>query len=355
MGGPRGRRITLEIKQECILLVSEATINGCRFKSACQDLEVNFKTINRWRISCKDVRMGPITRPANKLTEAERDLIISVATSAPYQDLSPWQIVARLADEGNYIGSESSFYNVLKERKLLAHRGKSKKAVYNKPEALVAKCANQIWSWDITYLRGSIRGSFYYLYMFMDIFSRKIVGWEVHENESMDKSSALVAKICMEENINPQQLVLHADNGGSMKGATMLATLQKLGVVPSFSRPQVSDDNPFSESLFKTLKYCPQYPSAEFSSLSEARAWVASFVQWYNNEHLHSGIKFVTPVQKHLGLDVEILNKRKLLYEKAKQKNPNRWTGKTRNWDAVTEVYLNPLQNKKETAMNIAA
>ncbi len=189
----------------------------------------------------------------------------------------------------------------------------------------------------------------------MDIFSRKIVGWQVHENESMEKSSSLVARICMEENINPHQLILHADNGGSMKGATMLATLQKLGVVPSFSRPKVSDDNPFSESLFKTLKYCPQYPSSEFSSIVEASAWVKNFVSWYNFEHLHSGIKFVTPVQKHLGLDVEILNKRKLLYEKAREKNPNRWTGKTRNWNVVTEVNLNPLQNKKEVVMNIAS
>lgn len=355
MGGARGRRLTLEVKQECILLIREATTNGCRFKSACQDLGVDFKTINRWKISCEDARKGPLSSPANKLTESEKNLIIEVATSLPYMDLSPWQIVARLADEGKYIGSESSFYKILKERKLLVHRGKSKKAAQKKPEALVARGPNQIWSWDITYLRGPIRGEFYYLYMFMDIFSRKIVGWEVHENESMEKSSSLVAKICKAENVNPHQLILHADNGGSMKGATMLATLQKLGVVPSFSRPKVSDDNPFSESLFKTLKYCPQYPSSEFSSLSDAIMWVKNFVSWYNNEHLHSGIKFVTPVQKHLGLDVEILNKRKLLYEKSREKNPNRWTRKTRNWNVVTEVNLNPLQNKKEVAMNIAS
>lgn len=335
--------------------MNEATTNGCRLKSACRDVGVDFKTMNRWRICSADRRMGPASRPANKLTEIERDLIISVATSKPYQDLSPWQIVARLADEGIYIGSESSFYKILRERKLLEHRGKSRKAVHNKPEALVACCVNQIWSWDITYLRGPIRGSFYYLYMFMDIFSRKIVGWEVHETESMEKSSALIARICMEESIKPSQLVLHADNGGSMKGATMLATLQKLGIVPSFSRPKVSDDNPFSESLFKTLKYCPQYPSAEFGSLVEATVWVKNFVRWYNFEHLHSGIKFVTPAQKHSGLDVEILNKRKLVYEKAKEKKPNRWTRQTRNWDVVTEVYLNPLQNKKEIAMNIAS
>lgn len=337
------------------MLINEATTNGCRLKSACSDLGIDFKTINRWKVSIEDERRGPITTPANKLTAAEREAIIEVSTSNTYQDLSPWQIVARLADEGAYVASESSFYKILKERKMLEHRGKSKKAVHNKPEVLVARSANQIWSWDITYLKGPLKGGFYYLYMFMDIFSRKIVGWEVHESESMEKSSALVAKICREESINPHQLVLHADNGGSMKGATMLVTLQKLGVVPSFSRPKVSDDNPFSESLFKTLKYCPQYPRAEFSSIDEAKSWVKDFVQWYNCEHLHSGIKFVTPVQKHLGLDIEILNKRKLLYEKAREKNPNRWTGKTRNWNAVEEVYLNPLQNKNEVVRSNAS
>lgn len=171
----------------------------------------------------------------------------------------------------------------------------------------------------------------------------------------MEKSSALVTRICKEEKINQHQLVLHADNGGSMKGAAMLATLQKLGVVPSFSRPKVSDDNPYSESLFKTLKYCPQYPHKNFNSIIEVRTWVKDFVRWYNCEHLHSGIKFVTPEQKHLGLDIEILKNRKLVYEIAKQKNPNRWTRQIRNWNAVEEVYLNPLQNKNEVVMNCAS
>ncbi len=336
-------------------MIKEATSSGCRFKFACKDLGVDFKTINRWKISCVDARKGPDSEPANKLTEAEREAIVTAATTIDNRDLSPWQIVARLADVGKYLGSESSFYKVLKERKLLAHRGKSKKAVHFKPEPLVAIRSNQIWSWDITYLKGPIRGGFFYLYMFMDIFSRKIVGWEVHENESMYKSSELVTKICKEEKIKEHQLVLHADNGGSMKGATMLVTLQKLGVVPSFSRPKVSDDNPFSESLFKTLKYCPQYPDSAFGSILEAQDWVSKFVIWYNTKHLHSGIKFVTPEEKHKGLDIEILKKRKVVYEKAREKNPNRWSGKTRNWNAVTEVFLNPLQNKKEIVMNIAS
>ena len=189
----------------------------------------------------------------------------------------------------------------------------------------------------------------------MDIFSRMIVGFEVYEKESMDYSSKLFANICEKENINKDQLTLHSDNGGAMKGATMLATLQKLGVMPSFSRPGVSDDNPFSESLFKTLKYCPKFPSEGFESIEVARAWVKEFVEWYNNIHLHSGIKFVTPSQRHLGQDKEILTKRKKVYEEAKQKNPNRWSGSTRNWDFVDEVFLNNLQRSHAADMKLAA
>lgn len=173
MGGPRGRRIAADMRQECLLLIKEATNNGCRLKSACKDLGVDFKTINRWRVSIEDARHGPLTAPGNKLTDAERDAIIKVSTSSAFRDLSPWQIVARLADNGNYIASESSFYKVLKEKKLLEHRGRTQKPVHNKPEAMVARSANQVWSWDITYLKGPVRGSFYYLYMFMDIFLEK--------------------------------------------------------------------------------------------------------------------------------------------------------------------------------------
>lgn len=281
--------------------------------------------------------------------------MIKTATSKEYQDQSPWQIVASLADQGTYIACESSFYRVLKERELLAHRGKSRMPNYDKPAPLVATSPNQIWSWDITYLKTSIQGQYFYLYLFMDIFSRMIVGWEVYEKESMDYSSKLFVNICEKETINKDQLTLHSDNGGAMKGATMLATLQKLGVMPSFSRPGVSDDNPFSESLFKTMKYCPKFPSEGFESIEAARAWVKEFVEWYNNMHLHSGIKFVTPSQRHLGQDKEILIKRKKVYEEAKQKNPNRWSGSTRNWNFVDEVFLNNLQRSHAADMKLAA
>lgn len=268
--------------------------------------------------------------------------------------LSPRLIVPRLADGGVYIASESSFYKILKEEKLLAHRGKSKPKTYKRPEAIVAESPNQVWSWDITYLRASIKGCFFYLYMFMDIFSRKIVGYDVYETESMELSSELIERICRAHNISRGSLILHADNGGPMRGATMLATLQKLEVLPSFSRPRVSDDNPYPESLFKTLKYCPMYPNI-FNSIEEARAWVQAFINWYNNRE-HSGINYVTPEERHQGLDKAILEGRKSVYKLAKAKNPNRWSqNKTRNWSYADKVYLNPCKGGKENAKQIAS
>lgn len=318
-------------------------------------MEIDVKTFKRWENDLEDKRRGPKTTSANKLSDEEIEKVIQISTSKEYVDLPPTQIVPLLADKGIYIASESSFYKILRERKLLEHRGKSKKPSMNKPAPLIAKSPNEIYSWDITYLRSSVSGMFYYLYMFMDIYSRKVVGFEVHEKESMEHSSKLVERICIQENVLKDQLVLHSDNGGAMKGATMLATLQKLGVVPSFSRPRVSDDNPYSESLFKTLKYCPEYPSRPFASLSEASGWVEKFVFWYNNIHLHSGIKFVTPMSRHEGKDIMILKNRKRVYEEAKNKNPNRWSRATRNWDRVEKVLLNYLQEEENNDISLAS
>ena len=200
------------------------------------------------------------------------------------------------------------------------------------------------------YLRAPVLGRFYYLYMVEDIFSRKIVGWAVHETESSEHSARLFEQTCAREGISPEQLVLHSDNGGPMKGATILATLQRLGVAISFSRPSVSDDNPYSESLFRTLKYRPEFPSQRFASLNEARAWVERFVAWYNTEHRHSGIRFVTPEQRHRGQDKALLAKRHQVYEAARSRHPERWSGDTRNWSRIETVVLNPERPAGELA-----
>jgi transposase InsO family protein len=210
----------------------------------------------------------------------------------------------------------------------------------------VTTVPNQLYSWDITYLPTTVKGIFLYLYLVMDIYSRKIVGWQVYENESSALAAELMTDICQRESIERNQVILHSDNGSPMKGATMLATLQELGVIPSFSRPSVSNDNPYSESLFRTLKYRPDYPEQPFSDLETARDWVNFFVSWYNKEHLHSKIKFVTPEQRHTGQDKEILKHRTEVYQHAKLNNPNRWSGEIRNWDTIKEVHLNPEKQK---------
>jgi len=314
-------------------------------------IEVDVRTLRRWRkhldegVELKDRRKeSAATRePANKLTPEERKRIVEVCNQPEYQSLPPSQIVPMLADQGEYIGSESTCYRVLREVDQLNRRGRAevpRTAV--KPKGYKADGPNQVYSWDITYLASALKGSFYYLYLIEDIYSRKIVGWEVHEKESAAHASLLIRKACLAEGVQPDQLVLHSDNGSPMKVATMLATLQKLGVVPSFSRPSVSDDNPFSESLFRTMKYTPSFPAKPFENIEAARKWVYEFVHWYNNEHRHSGIQFVTPNQRHQGQDKEILEKRKTVYEAAKEKNPQRWSGEIRDWSPVTEVWLNP-------------
>lgn len=345
----RGSLTSFVDRRSILELIAEAVAAGCRRFRACEAFDLEERTIQRWKLSSSDQRHGPLTVPANKITDQERALIIKTSVSEIYVNLSPHQIVPRLADDGIYIASESTFYRVLNAEKLTAHRGLSKPRIVERPKAYEATKPNQIYSWDITYLQSSVRGQFYYLYLFLDLFSRKIVGWSIHDNQDMELSSILLTDICKLEKINKHQIVVHADNGGPMKGATMLATMQKLGIVPSFSRPSVSNDNPFSESLFKTLKYCPIYPTKPFEDIEAAIVWMQKFVNWYNTEHLHSGINFVTPDSKHNGNDIEILENRNEIYMAAKAKNPNRWSGKTRNWDAVTAVKLNPLKEKDKS------
>ena len=341
----------LEDRQIAVDLIDEAVCAGARCFKACMVLEINVRTLQRWKkaflesASLADRRKGSAANrtQANKLSIEEREAILLMCNEAEYQSLPPSQIVPRLADKGQYMASESSFYRVLREADLVHQRGRSNPPrTVPKPQGFKATGPNQLWSWDITYLASSIRGSFYRLYLVLDIFSRKIVGWEVHERESADHASALIRKACLAEGIHWDGLVLHADNGGPMKGATMLATLQNLGIVPSFSRPSVSDDNPYSESMFRTLKYTPAYPSKPFVSIEAARQWVHSFVRWYNEEHRHSAIRYVTPSQRHRGEDNDLLERRKAVYEAARRQNPQRWSGKTRNWNPVEEVWLNP-------------
>ena len=356
-----------------LALIEEAVASGARRRRCSELLGLSARTLERWRSEksekvggriedarCKDARCTrPASRaaPSNKLTDEEHMDVLTVVNSAAFRDLSPNQIVPRLADEGVYLASESTIYRILRAEKQLAHRSRSKAPVRHGSavsRSHIATGPNQVWSWDITYLMTSVRGVFLYLYLIMDIWSRKIVGFEVYDVEAAELSASLFTATCHAEHADPCSLVLHSDNGGPMKGATMVVTLERLGVLASFSRPGVSNDNAFSESLFRTLKYRPEYPSKPFASIEAARAWVTAFVRWYNTQHLHSSIRFVKPADRHTGRDVEILAARQAVYEKARTTKPERWSGPARNCKPIAEVRLNPasadLRQENRTA-----
>ncbi len=334
-------------------LIQSSMRQGCRLPEACEEVEISLRTYRRWTI--KGENQGdkrPIASrptPSNKLSEAERKAILAVCNEETYASLPPSQIVPRLLDQGIYLGSESSFYRILKAEGQLHHRGRSRvPKKHPLPTTHHANGPNEVWTWDITYCPGRVRGMFYFLYMIVDIFSRKIVGYEVYEQERGEHAAELIQRSLLREKCFRKPLVLHSDNGAPMKASTMKAKLEELGIIPSYSRPRVSNDNPFSESLFRTLKYRPEWPSSGFESLKEAQNWVQRFVGWYNNEHRHSRLNFVTPVQRHEGLDTEILVKRKCVLEKVKDKHPNRWSKEVRNTAPVGSVTLNPERSESE-------
>lgn len=329
--------------------VQEARDEGARLCRCAKVVGVDARTLQRWLRSPErqDQRRGPRRAPHNRLTPAEKRKVVEIATSPEHRELSPKQIVPKLADSGRYIASESTFYRVLRSEKLLAHRGRTKPRESRETAEHIANGPRQVWSWDITYLRAPVRGCFFYLYLIVDVWSRKVVGARVHEEESSDLAADLVLESICAEQADPSLLVLHQDNGGPMKGATLKATLEGLGVAASYSRPSVSDDNPFSEALFRTLKYRPGYPSGPFSGLADAQAWVSKFVRWYNETHLHSGIGFVTPADRHAGHDRALLARRRAVYEAARKAHPERWSGAARAWTAPEVVVLNPSKETK--------
>lgn len=280
--------------------------------------------------------------------------MLEVCNEERFCDLTPRNIVPLLADEGRYLASEATMYRILRNQGLLKHRERSKPKEPRKVAPLVATASNQVWCWDITFLRSLIRGQFFKAYVFLDIFDRRIVGGLVSTEESSKLAAQLVKKLCLKENIAHGQLTTHSDNGSAMRGCTLLGMLESLGVNPSFSRPGVSNDNPYSESNFRTMKYFPDYPRDGFKSMEEAQAWLDRFIVWYNTTHLHSGIKYVTPMQRYHGEDMKIMTSRDAVYKEAQASNPLRWSGNTRNWNYIHEVHLNPGKKTKQKITSIA-
>ena len=336
--------ISASDRQAAVELINEAMASGARQRLACAELGVTARTLQRWsregavRVDGRPTASRPI--PANKLSSAERAEVLRVVNEPRFAALPPTQIVPRLADEGRYIASESTIYRILREAQQMAHRGAARAPIQRLTPRHCARAPNQLWSWDITYLRGPIQGMFFFLYLVLDVYSRKIVAHEVHAEESAEHAATLIERAVLREHLSGAPLVIHQDNGSPMKGSTYVAKLQELGVTPSYSRPSVSDDNAYAESLFRTCKYRPDYPGA-FASLDAARAWALRFERWYNHVHKHRNLKFVSPAERHHGADHAIVAQRIALYERARAQHPARWRGEIRDWSLPQEVWLN--------------
>ena len=349
---------SLPDRQQFVSWFEEAVTAGARRHKACSELGITLRTLQRWTADgtvAADRRPEAVrARPANALNKDEREAIVKLCNSPQYASLPPSQIVPRLADHGIYVASESTMYRVLRAAGQQHRRGRSQPPRrHPAPTTYVATAPLQVLSWDITYLPSRVRGQFFYLYLIEDIFSRKAVGWEVYASECGGHAATLLQRTLLSERCLHQPLVLHSDNGAPMKSATLLGKMYELGITPSRSRPRVSNDNAYSESLFRTLKYCPQWPRGGFADLDAARHWVRDFVRWYNHEHRHSRIRFVTPAERHCGQDKQVLAKRAALYQEVRLRHPERWSGKTRNWTPVAAVTLNP--ERENRLLNMAA
>ena len=352
--------IGLEDRQALAQDIDTAHAAGARLQRACEVSGIDVRTLHRWKaregLTSGDGRPQAVRpSPSHALSPAERAALLAVANEPRFASVPPARIVPMLADEGVYLGSESSMARVLREHGQNAHRGRAKQPKASRPPTThIATAPGQVWCWDMTYLPANVMGRWFHLYLILDLYSRKIVGAEVHDSDDAEHAVHLVRRTALAESIATLETkpVLHGDNGSTLKATTVLAMLQWLGVKPSYSRPRVSDDNAYAESLFRTAKYRPEFPTKGFASLDEARAWAAGFVHWYNVDHRHSGIRYVSPQQRHTGADQAILAARHDLYTQAKQRNPARWSGDTRDWSHIGAVTLNP---ERDAVVNMAA
>ena len=350
--------IGLEDRQALSREIEAAHVAGARLGPACEVVGIDARTLQRWKagqgLTKGDGRPQAVRpMPSHALSPAERAALLAVANEPRFASVPPARIVPMLADEGVYLGSESSMARVLKAAGQNAHRGRAKAPKASRPPTThIATAPGQVWCWDMTYLPAKVMGRWFHLYLILDLYSRKIVGWEVHEKDDAEHAAALVHRTALVERISlhKDKPVLHGDNGATLKATTVVAMLHWLGVKPSYSRPRVSDDNAYAEALFRTAKYRPEFPAKGFNDLDGARAWATSFVRWYNHEHRHSGIRYVTPAQRHEGDDRAILAARHELYVQARERNPARWSRDTRDWRPIHAVALNPERDAVASA-----
>jgi len=320
-------------------------------QALCEALGEPRSSWYRWR-RMRPAAMSVRTSP-RRLSEAEELAVLAVLNSERFADMAPEEVHAVLLDEGTYLCSERTMYRILQRHGQSAIRRQAAPRQYQKPELLATR-PNEVWSWDITKLKGPAKWTYYYLYKIMDIFSRYVVGWMVAFRESAELAEALIADTILKQEIVPGTLTIHADRGSSMTSATVGQLLLDLGVAKTHSRPHVSNDNPFSESAFKTLKYRPDFPE-RFGSIQDARAFCQHFFVWYNTQHRHSGIAMLTPEQVHYGAYRQTLDDRALTLTKAFLQHPERFV---RGLPAVkqppAEVWINEPIVKEQTALTVS-
>ncbi len=291
-------------------------------------------------------------RPEHALSETEQKKVLDTLHKPRFVDLAPSQVYAQLLEEGSYLCSIRTMYRLLAANKeVRERRAVASHPVYTKPE-LLATGPNEVWSWDITKLKGPVKWTYYYLYVILDIFSRYVVGWMIAERESSTLAKRLITETCYKQNIAEEQLTLHADRGSSMKSKVVAQLLSDLGVTKTHSRPHVSNDNPYSESQFKTMKYRPKYPK-RFGSIQDARAFAVDFFYWYNEEHRHSGIALYTPSDVHYGRTIYIQQVRQTTLDGAYQQHPKRFVNKPPEAALPPQaVWINPPKDSEKRVSN---
>jgi putative transposase len=311
--------------------------------AACESLGVPRSSFYRAR----QPKSAPQPRPTPEraLTPEEKEQVRQTLNSERFQDSAPRQVYATLLDDGEYLCSWRTMYRILDEYKeVRERRNQLRHPAYTKPQ-LLATGPNQLWSWDITKLRGPAKWTYYYLYTILDVFSRYVPGWLIAECESSTLAQQLIAETCAKQGIVPQQLTLHADRGSAMRSKTVALLLADLGVTKTHSRPYVANDNPYSEVQFKTMKYRPDYPD-RFGSIQDARAWARPFFHWYNHEHHHSGLALLTPATVHYGQAQTVIDRRQMVLQAAYAARPERFVrGVPKPPSLPTEVWINKPQS----------
>jgi putative transposase len=292
--------------------------------AACRAMGVARATYYRWLEPDPEEPAASRPMPPRALTVGERTEVLGRLHEERFVDRAPAEVFASLLDEGTYLCSIRTMYRILGDAKEVQERRNQLRHPHYQAPELLATAPNQVWSWDITKLLGPVKWTYFHLFVILDIFSRYVVGWMVADRESAVLAERLIAATCREERIQPDQLTIHADRGSSMKSKPVALLLADLGVTKTHSRPHVSDDNPYSESQFKTLKYCPGFPD-RFGSIEDARAFCRDFFTWYNQEHRHGGIGLMTPAMVHQGVAGTVWDARKEVLRTAFTRNPERF------------------------------